>query len=63
MNSKTIKEAVQITNSWIKSNSKNKLILIRSCENVGKFSGCLNGWLDTKLSDYGNFYQIILHLS
>jgi len=53
MKSKTIIEAVQITNSWIKSNAKNKLILIRSCENMGKFSGCLSGWLNTKLSDYG----------
>lgn len=30
-----------------------KLLFVRSCENVGLLSGSLNGWLDTRLSDYG----------
>ena len=29
------------------------IILVRSCENIGSLSGCLNGWIDAKLSEYG----------
>ena len=32
----------------------NKMILVRSCENMGALSGCLNGWLDCKITEYGN---------
>jgi len=60
MKTKSVNEAVQITNSWIKNQVNNKLILIRSCENFGKFSGCLAGWLDTKLSDYGNIIKFVI---
>ena len=40
-------------NITISKTLNKKLIFIRSCENMGSLSGCLNGWLDAKLSDYG----------
>lgn len=47
-------ELIKITKSILDSKSLNKkLILVRSCENMGSLSGCLTGWLDAKLSDYG----------
>lgn len=33
--------------------TKNKILLIRSCECKGRLSGCLTGWLDSPLSEYG----------
>ena len=33
--------------------TKGKAILIRSPENKGVMSGCLTGWLDNQISDYG----------
>ena len=43
-----------ITNTKnILKNKKNSFILVRSCENIGALSGCLSGWLDVKLSEYG----------
>ena len=41
----------QITNEFC--NNSKICMLIRSCENKGRLSGCLTGWLDSKLSDYG----------
>jgi alpha-ribazole phosphatase len=35
------------------STGGHKLIMIRSCENIGSLSGCLSGWLDVKPSEYG----------
>jgi len=49
----SLPELINITKSSMTSSFKNKLILIRSCENMGALSGCLNGWLDTKLTEYG----------
>jgi broad specificity phosphatase PhoE len=45
-------ELVVTTRNLIKNKQK-FLILVRSCENLGSLSGCLNGWIDAKLSDYG----------
>jgi broad specificity phosphatase PhoE len=60
MQCSNIKELLTITKNIVnKSNNnplekvKNSLILVRSCENIGSLSGCLTGWLDTKLSEYG----------
>jgi broad specificity phosphatase PhoE len=46
-------EFINITKQFVSNTTKNKLILIRSCENIGSLSGCISGWLDVKLSDYG----------
>lgn len=47
-------ELVSITKDLMKiSSNEKRLILVRSCENIGSLSGCLNGWLDAKLSEYG----------
>jgi broad specificity phosphatase PhoE len=44
---------INISRQFITNRTKTKLILIRSCENIGSLSGCISGWLDVKLSDYG----------
>ena len=49
----SLHELLKLTKNVIKKDNINKLILVRSCENQGALSGCLNGWLDTKLTDYG----------
>lgn len=39
---------------WTKNQSiNNKIIICRNFENKGVLSGCLTGWLDNKLSEYG----------
>ena len=55
INSTTIpSELIKITKQVIASKSSNKkLIFVRSVENIGSLSGCLNGWLDAKISEYG----------
>lgn len=49
----SLKELITMTKQIINNGKIKPLLLVRSCENVGLLSGCLNGWLDTKLSDYG----------
>jgi broad specificity phosphatase PhoE len=47
-------DLIKITKQIIGSKTKNKkLIMVRSVENIGSLSGCLNGWLDAKISEYG----------
>jgi alpha-ribazole phosphatase len=47
-------DLIKITKQVLSSKTKNKkLIMVRSVENIGSLSGCLNGWLDAKISEYG----------
>jgi broad specificity phosphatase PhoE len=47
-------DLIKFTKQIITSKTKNKkLIMVRSVENIGSLSGCLNGWLDAKISEYG----------
>lgn len=47
-------DLIKFTRQIITSKTKNKkLIMVRSVENIGSLSGCLNGWLDAKISEYG----------
>jgi broad specificity phosphatase PhoE len=46
-------DLIKRTRNLINNPQTKNLILIRSCENIGSLSGCLNGWLDAKLSEYG----------
>jgi broad specificity phosphatase PhoE len=46
-------QMVNITKEILNSNIDKKLILVRSVENIGSLSGCLNGWIDAKISEYG----------
>jgi broad specificity phosphatase PhoE len=46
-------DLIKVTKDVLKNAQTKNLILVRSCENIGSLSGCLNGWLDAKLSDYG----------
>ena len=48
-------EFIKLSKNAAANNNVNKLILVRSCENMGALSGCLNGWLDTRLTEYGIF--------
>lgn len=47
----------------ISSLLKNNIIFIRSCENKGRLAGCLTGWLDDKLSDYGRLQAKYLSIN
>ncbi len=43
-----------LTGGSLKNTGNSKyMMFVRSCENIGSLSGCLNGWLDAKLSEYG----------
>jgi broad specificity phosphatase PhoE len=47
-------DLIKITKNILDPNKfGKKLIFVRSCENMGSLSGCLTGWLDAKLSEYG----------
>lgn len=47
-------QMINLTKEILNSNQTNKkLILVRSVENIGSLSGCLNGWIDAKISEYG----------
>lgn len=52
----TLQELIRCSKNYVCNKNVNKLILVRSCENMGALSGCLNGWLDTKLTEYGNYF-------
>jgi len=49
----SLAELIYLTKTASANLNVNKIILVRSCENMGALSGCLNGWLDTKLTEYG----------
>ncbi len=49
----SLAELIKLSKTVSANPNINKLILVRSCENMGALSGCLNGWLDTKLTEYG----------
>ena len=40
-------------NKILASFNKNTILAIRTSENKGRLAGCLTGWLDDSLSDYG----------
>ncbi len=56
----SLSELVKLTKSCVANPHMNRLILVRSCENMGALSGCLNGWLDTKLTEYGKLNCLIV---
>lgn len=52
-NFSNITNLIKWTKTSINSNSLEKMIVCRNFENKGVLSGCLTGWLDNTLSDYG----------
>jgi hypothetical protein len=53
MNLNNYKDLLRFSRNFFAKTGGKKVVLVRSCENLGALSGSLNGWMNVKLSEYG----------